>query len=244
MVMLLALAFAPVTVSAQDAVEVVDQLEEDGDVVDDGEVSENEAVEDEDSAFQNPSQVQKAENVAEAAALNSEDQELADRVAALEAAEEALEGLTEDDPGYAEALAAVEAREQDVADRLGEISGETKDTIADMREAGYGWGQICHELGVHPSVLGNKYGHQKMSQHTVQARHGFGKKGEISAATTRDVKTGWAQGHGKSVSGKSNGQGKAGSMDSDTSAKSKGKMGNAGNGNGKGGGKGGGNGKK
>jgi hypothetical protein len=247
-VMILALAIAPATVSAQDAAEVASQLEDDGDVADDGEVSEDEAVENEESAFQNPAQAQKAENVAEAVAMNSEDQELANRVAALEAAEEALEGLTEGDSGYADALAAVEAAEQDVADRLSEISGETKDAIDDMREEGYGWGQICHELGVHPSVLGNKYGHQKMSQYNAQARNGFGKKGEISAATSRDVKTGWARGHGKSVSGKSNGKGKADSFGVDNSGKDKGKSkGNSGGGKGGGkggGGKGGGNGKK
>ena len=227
MVMLLTLSIAPAMVSAQDA-----PVEDQGDVVDDGDVSEDDAVENEDSAFQNPAQAQKAENVANAAALDSDDGELADRVDALEAAEQELadSGLNSGDEGYQELVDAVEDAEQDVADRLSEISGELEADITQMRKEGYGWGQICHEVGVHPSVLGKKYGHMN----THQNKHQFGKKGDMSAATARDLKTGWARGHGKSVSGKNNGKGKADSFGIDNNGKAKGKS------NGKGGGKGGG----
>ena len=211
-VIFLALAVSPALVSAQ-AVDPEEDVEEA-------------------SNFQNPTQAQKAANVARAAAMNSEDATLADRVAELEAAQKDLEGLTEDDPGYADALAAVEAAEAAVEARLAEIAGVTEDEIAEKRANGYGWGQICHELGVHPSVLGNKYGHQK----ATRAGLGSGKKGEIAEVTKRDVKTGWARGHAKSASGKANGKAKAGALGKDD--KSKGKS--SGKGSGKGGGKGGG----
>lgn len=215
MVMLLALVIAPAMVSAED----------------------------EESAFQNPAQVQKAENVVEAIAINTEDAKLPGLLSELDDARETLAGTKPGTPEYPEAQQAVDDAYAAVDERLAEVAGVDKQSISDKREDGYGWGQICHELGVHPSVLGNKYGHQKMSQYNAQARHGFGKKGEISAATTRDVKTGWARGHGKSVSGKSNGKGKADSFDVDNSGKAKGKS-NGNSGGGKGGGKGGGNGKK
>ena len=238
LIMILALMLVPAMAVAQDAGNVAD-------VVDDGNVDGDEAVEEEESAFNNPAQAQKAENLAEAAAQKSEDQELADRVEALEAAEQELAGLTPDDPGYQAALDAVEAAEQDVADRLGEISGETVADIDKMREEGYGWGQIAHELGVHPSVLGlgHKHGLRKTERHMERGKSAKGKKGEFAAATERDVKTGWGKGHGVSAGGKGKGggKGKPGFLDdSDVSgkAKGKGKSGNAGKGNDKGGGKG------
>ena len=88
--------------------------------------------------------------------------------------------------------------------------------IADMRASGMGWGEICHELGVHPSVLG--HGHHK------DKGHPSGKFGDESADTGRDLQTGLAKGHGKDHSegkglghenasghpGKSSGKGKGG----------------------------------
>ncbi|MBC2733709.1 MAG: hypothetical protein HF981_05075 [Desulfobacteraceae bacterium] len=236
MVMILALAIAPATVSAQDAAEGGSQLEDDGDVADDGDLDED-GVEAEESTFKSPNDVKNLEQKT-ANILGAIDSELADLQADLEAKEAALGDLNPEDDGYDDALAARDDAQAALEKGLAELSGVDADTISQMREDGYGYGQICHELGVHPSVLGNRYGQQKMSQYNAQARNSFGKKGEISAATSRDVKTGWANGHGKSVSGKSNGKGKSDSLDSEISGKSKGKSGNAGKGNGKGGGNG------
>ncbi len=209
MVMLLALTIAPAMTSAQ----------------------ETDNVDDESPAFNNPAQAQKAENMAEAAAKESEDEELAERVDALEAAENDLAGLDPGDPGYQEALEAVENVEKDVVDRLSEISGELEDDIDKLREEGYGWGQIAHKLGINPNLagLGNKYGHKKTERNRVRSRHEFGKKGGISAATARDFKTGWARGHGTSVTGKGKGHATADSFDSADSGKSKGNSGGKGN---------------
>ena len=94
-----------------------------------------------------------------------------------------------------------------------------------MREDGYGYGQICHELGLHPSVLGNKYGHRKTERHMERNRHTNRKGDEFAEATARDVKSGWAKGHGVSTSGKSQGgnKGNADSLDSDNQRQIKGR---------------------
>ena len=238
----------PATLPAQDAKEDPDIA----DVVDDGDVEDDAAVDGEKSAFNNPAQAQKAENLANQAALESDDEELAERVDALEAAEKELAALDPADPGYQEAVEAVEEAEKGVVDRLSELSGAYKEDITQMREEGYGWGVIAHELGVHPSALGlgNKFGHSKAERNMEKGRRGVGRKGEMATATERDVKSGWGKGHGVSGSGKGQGQGKgsAGSVGSSGKGKGKGNSGNSGRGggnaggNGKGGGNAGGNG--
>jgi hypothetical protein len=194
---------------------------------------------DEDTNFQNPTQARKAENLAVAEAVET-DTELDRCLNELEAAKKSGDQTV------------IDAAEQKVADRIAEIAGmdhsETIDKIDQMREDGYGWGQIAHELGVHPSTLGlgHKYGHQNKSRHSVQSMHGFSKKGEIAAATMRDTKNGKGnKGHGVSSVGGGKGRGAKGadSFDSTNSGKGKGKSGDVGGGrgSGKGGGNGGGN---
>lgn len=202
--------------------------------------SENE----EESTFQNPSQVQKAERVAKAAALNSDDLELAERVEILEREEQELKEMEElgyrkaNPEEYQEQLEKVEIAEQELAEYLGILSGEAYKDIEARRAAGDGWGEIVKDLGLHPSILGHRYGQRKSYRHTYRSRNRnkFEDDWEISAATTRNVKTGgWAKGHGKLAPGKGRGKGTVGSFDMDDSkAKSKGKS------NGKGGGRGGG----
>ena len=209
MVMLLALAIVPAMVSAQET-----PTEDPGDVVDDGDVV-DENLE------------QKTANL-----MDAIDSELAALEADRNDKQEALDALSPEDDGYAEAQQALEDAEEALNDRLGDLAGVDADTIGGMRDDGLGYGQICHALGIHPSALGNKYGHVNAHRN----KHGFREKGAMSAATARDTRTGWARGHGKSVSGKSNGKGKAASLGIDTNGSAKGKS------NGKGGGKGGGNG--
>ena len=139
---------------------------------------------------------------------------------------------------YQEQLEKVEIAEQELAEYLGILTGEAYDDIIERRTAGDGWGEIVKDLGLHPSILGNRYGQRRAYRHTHRSwnRNKFEDDGEISAATTRNVKTGgWAKGHGKLVFGKGQGKGVVGSIDMDDSkGKSKGKS------NGKGGGRGGG----
>ena len=263
-VLVMAFAFSPAMLSAEEGLD-------DPDVVDAGEMNEDEEADDEGPAFNNPAQAQKAENVANRAALNSEDPDLAEAVEKAEIAEqelaeaqEELDNLPEDatEEERREAEEKVELAEEnvrqaraDVAAELERVSGELKADIAAFRAAGYGWGVIAQELGVHPSALGlgNKFGHRNKARNMERSKHARGKKGDLAAATERDVKTGWGKGHGVSARGKSKGggRGNAGALDGDIGGKGKGKSGNAGKGrgggnaggNGKGGGNAGGNGK-
>lgn len=199
---------------------------------------------DEESTFLNPNQVQKAERVAKAAALNSDDPELAERVEILEREEQELKemeelGYPENNPEeYKEQLEKVEIAEQELAEYLGILTGEAYDDIIERRSAGDGWGVIVMDLGLHPKILGNRYGQRKSYRHTHRSRNWnkFEEDGEISAATKRSVKIGgWAKGHGKSAYDKDLEEGSVGSLNkSNSKGKSKGKS------NGKGGGKGGG----
>ncbi len=260
MVMLLALVVAPALGHAQDSGD-----EDPGRVADvmDAEVDGDDEGDDEKSTFQNPAQAQKAENLAREATRNTDDEELAERVEKAENAEqelaearERLANLPEDatEEERREAIRDVRQARRDVrearravAERLSEISGEYKEDITRMREEGYGWGQIAHELGVHPSALGlgHKYGHKKSDRHNVQSRHRTGKRDRVSAATARDVKTGWgARGHGVSAGGKASGKGqqsdRSGGVGKSSAGKGKGNSKGGGEGTGRGGGRGGG----
>ncbi len=87
--------------------------------------------------------------------------------------------------------------------------------IAEMRASGMGWGEICHEFGIHPSVLG--HGHHK------DKGHPSGKFGDESADTDRDLQTGLAKGHDKDHSeGKGLGHDKASGHPGKSSGKGKG----------------------
>ena len=213
MVMLLALAIAPAMVYAQAPPTEDPTLAGDDDMSND-----------EESTFKSPNDVknleQKTANILDAVAQEVED---------LDQRREALEAIDDTDDRYDEAqeeLRELDKRVADLTDLLEEDMEES--TISQLRKEGLGYGQICHALGIHPSALGNKYGH--LNAHHNE--HAYGKKGDMSAATARDLKTGWARGHGKSVSGKNNGKGKADSFGIDNNGKAKGKS------NGKGGGKG------
>lgn len=71
------------------------------------------------------------------------------------------------------------------AAQLADKAALSDEDVQAMRAAGMGWGDIAHELGVHPSVLG--LGHTK-------AKHGFTEQ-EIAEATVRNTKTGLAMNH-------------------------------------------------
>jgi hypothetical protein len=104
-----------------------------------------------------------------------------------------------------------------------------------MRASSMGWGDIAHELGVHPSTLGLGLGHGKNNKN-------FSRQ-EIAEATARNTKTGYASGHGvgkHSDIGNSK-QGKSRGNSSNAGGNKSGK-GNNGKSDGKGGGNSGGNG--
>ena len=203
-------------------------------------------LENEEPAFTSIAQVQKAENLA---ALTAEepDEEAIDakkeadqKKQAYEEAKQKLDTLRSQNatPQEIEAamLAVEEAKKafeeaQEIADeKLAEFAGVPAEDITSMRRSGMGWGQIAHELGIHPGALG--LGHTKNKQYGYQKSKmkgkNLGETDELEAITGRNLKTGWSKGHGTDLSshsggkGHSNGKGKS-------SDKGKGK----GNGNGK-----------
>jgi len=132
-----------------------------------------------DTVSSNAAQDQKAENLAEQAALQ--------------------------DPAVAQSYAeAGKTGNVDEANALYEEKVEEYNAqIDDMRASGMGWGDIAHELGVHPSVLG--LGHSKKDQ----SQKGFFSKlshigSEIKAAISKGFKGGRTDKGGKTGSSSKN----------------------------------------
>lgn len=206
------------------------------------EVTDTEVVPEE-SYYANPAQAAHAAQLADKAALSDEDVQNA-----WNSYQEALDDSLAN-PNDEDLAARVEELEISFENTLAATTGLLSDDIEAMRAAGMGWGDIAHELGVHPSVLG--LGHTK-------TKHGFTEQ-EIAEATVRNTKTGLAMNHetglkaglGGSMQGlgKNNnshaGGNKSGKSGSDSDKGSKGNNGggnSGGNGGGNSGGNGGGNG--
>ena len=134
---------------------------------------------------------------------------------------------TDPDPATAERIVALnEELDQLAADRGLIEDGE----IARMRADGMGWGEIAHELGVHPGVLGLGHGRKNLEI----------PEDSLALATTTDMQTGNSMGHGNAYrkagmesGGMSGNAGKMGGKD----RSDKGDKGNSGNKGGNGGGK-------
>ncbi|MCK5685313.1 hypothetical protein KAJ27_14375 [bacterium] len=205
----------------------------------------------EEPAFQNPTQVQRAINLAEAyaekpdpeleKALDDVDKTQED----LDKAQEELGKLDPDDPENKDKIAqlndditglelALKNAQDDVESRMADNAGVTSEDIEAMREEGMGWGQIAHELGLHPGLLG--MGHTKRNRDKTGLGKGFNSDEEISdteieEATARNFKSGFSKGHG--ISADKDNQGKS----SEKGDKGKNNSGNNNGNNGNNGGK-------
>ena len=211
-------------------------------------------VDEEAPAFSNPAEAQRIEQLS-ALTVQEPDEET---MAAVEAAEQkadeaeslkaAYDALSADTSATAEAIEAARAAyETALADyeaalaladeKLAAFAGVSPEEIQAMREEGLGWGQIAHELGIHPGALG--LGHTKGTLNRTRTAAMENEDSDLEAATARDLKTGWSKGNGSSASG-SQGQGKEKSSESSGQGNSGGNSGggnSGGNGGGKGGGK-------
>ena len=192
------------------------------------------------STFSNPAQAAHAENLAAAAAKNDPNVHAA--FAALEAAEKALQDATasHNENAIALAEAAYDSAKANFEAALAQAAGVALDEIADMRSDGLGWGQIAHELGLHPGLLG--LGHTRELELGLHpAPVGFDR---TKGATERNMQTGLAIGHGVSNrSGSDGGRGlgnAVGQGGSQSSGHGGGQGGGHGGGHGGGGGNGGG----
>lgn len=190
-------------------------------------------------AYSNPAQAMHAANLAEAAAMQPNEELDAARQDVL-AAEDAL-ALAEKSGSEAEiaaAKSALEEAETSFAEAFEKVTGVFEEDILGLRESGMGWGQIAHELGVHPGTLG--LGHAKKREREAGQieddwavpSEEIGGETELAEATARDVKGGWAKGHGASA-GESTAAGKGLGLSEGAQTKgnsgSKGEKGNSGN---------------
>jgi len=128
----------------------------------------------------NEAQTMKADNVAEAAAevlaakAAEAQADLAAAEAELTAAEANLADLNASSDASAAEIAAAEAAvaaataavtDAQATSDAATAASDSFDvsSVTAMRESGMGWGEICHELGIHPSVLGLALGKKKMA---------------------------------------------------------------------------------
>ncbi|MBN2427204.1 MAG: hypothetical protein JXK94_02585 [Deltaproteobacteria bacterium] len=202
-------------------------------------LADDNSVADEESYFSNHAQAQKAENII--AVLDREvqkAQQKADSLSeALAQARTELEGLQSapepDQEAIQEKLAEISRLDsqylaaQTVADeKLAAFANVSEESIADMRAAGMGWGEICHQLGVHPGNLGNGHIEAKnrsrfsrswsdtsLVQHTNRnSKKGFKDAVHVAAKSSNSSK-GNSSAHssqGKSGKGEKGGKGQGG----------------------------------
>jgi len=163
----------------------------------------------EEPTYSNAAQAMHAANLAEAASAqpNEATKEAAEN---LDSAREAYDTSRKEslaDPENPELVEAMQVAEKELeqaretyADRVGELAGVMGEEIQTMRQDKMGWGQIAHELGVHPGTLGLGHTKHKGALDPVAGIDASAKPddpdAEIAEATRRDPKTGWNSGHG------------------------------------------------
>lgn len=152
--------------------------------------------EDVEPAFTSIAEVEHAAALAEQTALDNEG--LQDALAAVENAETALEeAVLSGDPAAVSAAEAELNEAKDLyAETLSEVTGLTNEDILSMRDAGMGWGEIAHELGVAPGLLGLGRTRGRQEHIAVSAEHELVAaeidEKEIAEVTRRDVASGWS----------------------------------------------------
>ena len=86
--------------------------------------------------------------------------------------------------------------EDTYTDAVAAATGVNASEIEALRTAGMGWGDIAHELGVHPSTLGLGHGKKTGTQAEVTtsttAIDGIEAE-ELAEATARNTRNGWSQ---------------------------------------------------
>ncbi len=147
-------------------------------------VSADEFTDNEESYYDNPAQAAHASQLADEAALSDDDVQQA-----FDDYQEALDALGEEPTD--EELAEVQALEETYQEALSAVTGVIEADIEAMRTSGMGWGDIAHELGVHPSTLG--LGHKRGGMEFSEQ--------ELAEATARNTRNGLAKGHGLGVHG-------------------------------------------
>lgn len=164
--------------------------------------------EQEESYYSNPAQAAHAAQLAEEDAKSNEEV-----TQAWQDYQDALDALG-DDPSEEE-LEAVELLEEDYEDALAEALGTTADEIEAMRESGMGWGEIAQALDIHPGLLGLGHTKRKRNRYADEdIADDSSDEAELTEATARNTKGGYAKGHSYAAS--NNGKSKSKSSGVDT----------------------------
>ena len=142
---------------------------------------------------------------------------VSDAQLAVNDAQEKVDGLQSiiDDPDANEeeiaaaTSALTEAQQQltqaelSYSDLVAEVTGTTAADIQSMRSRGMGWGDIAHQLGVHPSVLGLGHSKNARNQYTETELTRTELEGieveELTESTTKNNRAGITKGQGKGV---------------------------------------------
>ena len=151
------------------------------------------------SYYSNPAQAAHAAQLAEKAVQS--DQRVQDAIRAYEEARATYLGLKTEatKEEIAAAREQLTVREKACTELMAEVAGVASTDLAAMRASGMGWGDIAHDLGVHPSALGLG---QSMSAKS-RSRTGGPATGisgiapeELAEATARNTRNGWAKEQG------------------------------------------------
>lgn len=167
---------------------------------------------DDESTLTNTAQAQKAENLAQASeeAAQQEAQAAQDNLDTAQSEYDNAVTALEADPENLQLQEAVSLAEQNLNDAtatLSSISGVSVESINEMRASGMGWGEIAHELGVHPSVLGLGQKNRIENQERVRDMKSFKTENKKSSNDNQGLK-GKAQ-KDKSDKGNSSSKGKS-----------------------------------
>jgi len=197
---------------------------------------------DEVSVFSNEAQVQKAETLAEISQEQGQKEALETQKnienaeVELSIAEEKLEELQQNPEATPQEIIDAQLAVDSVltqldaqTEKLANISSSTVEDIAQMRDEGLGWGDIAHELNIHPGNLGLGHGKKDARQREVDSyaslrgnsknsenSNYFGLKGKSSLSSEKGNKGGNSFGRGNSSKGANssnsmgNGNGKGG----------------------------------
>jgi hypothetical protein len=149
-------------------------------------------------AFDDPAEAMRAATNAKKAALNNG--ALKDALAKVESAQKVMEGAHKSDNQDAIAVARTELERAETAymRELADVSGVIESDLASMRDSGMGWGQIGHELGVHPGVLGLGHGRGEVEGKKDagdRTTHRGVSEQELHEATVRNIESGWSKEH-------------------------------------------------
>lgn len=148
----------------------------------------------EQSYYSNPAQVSHAAQLSQSAINNNEQvkQSYSDYQDAKNSYDALGSAATEEDYNK------LQAAETNYQNTLAEQTGLTETEIANMRNAGMGWGEIANELGIHPGTLG--LGHSKGKKSAQSEFSEFDtttvSDEELAQAASRKTGRGVNNGHG------------------------------------------------